>query len=194
MTADLAWTDNWTRGTGLRMEIMNAATRDVWICQTEVDKASARGLELPEGFQLSGLAGVTADEAWFDRSPDAEEDGPLDAMEVDGLRFARVARPIRFEAVGPITVMTIDKHHTMKYRSGRTIELIDRGDETVLSPAWAGRHEVDRELPGGWSIVSAALTSDLVADIPHPAIVAVLGDGSGFHGPLPRTLLDDATR
>ncbi|MGI9604106.1 MAG: hypothetical protein ACR2QE_19650 [Acidimicrobiales bacterium] len=188
------WDDNWTRGTGLRMEIMDTATSDVWICQVEVDKDAARALVLPEGFRLSGVAAVMADEAWFDRSPDATEDGPVDTIDVDGLTFARVARPMRFDPVGPITVMTIDKHHTMRYRAGRTIELIDRGDGTLLTPAWASGRDVDRELPDGWSIIAVTLTSDLVTHIPHPATVAVLGDGSGFHGPLPRAVLDEATR
>ena len=42
---------------------------------------------------MSDIYGVIADEAWFDRSPGRDEDGPLDVMEVEGLRFARVARP-----------------------------------------------------------------------------------------------------
>ena len=152
---------------------------------------------MPDGFRVSGVA----DEAWFDRSPGNDDVGPVDTMEVDGLRFARIARPMRFDTAGPIMLMTIDKHHTMRSRAGRTIELIDRGDDTVLVPAWAPSDQVKlvagengRELPDGWSMMSAALTADLVARIPHPATVAVLGDGSRFHGPIPRSLIDEATR
>jgi len=195
------WTDNWTIGPGLRMEIMDTATSDVWICQAEVDEHTPRSLTVPDGFRVSGAAGAVADEAWFDRSPGNDDVGPVDTMEVDGLRFARIARPLRFDTVGPIMLMTIDKHHTMRYRAGRTIEVIDRGDDTVLAPAWAPtRHfqmvarENGRELPDGWSMVTAELTADLVARVPNPATVAVLGDGSGFHGPVPRTVLDEATR
>ncbi|MEL7209584.1 MAG: hypothetical protein AAGK32_15335, partial [Actinomycetota bacterium] len=79
---------------------------------------TARSLVLPEGFAVSGVAGVVADEAWFARSPDASDNGPVDTMLVGDLTFARVARPLRFESLGPITVVTVAKHHTMRYRAG----------------------------------------------------------------------------
>lgn len=188
------WTDNWTVGTGLRLEIMEAATADVWLCQTPVDQGRVADLALPHGYTIVGVAGVVADLAYFDRSPDADGDGPLEVREVDGLRFARVARPVDREALGSqAMLLTVRKHHTMLYAAGRTIAVLDLGDERVLTPAWAGPSDAVPELPNGWSLEHVTLTDDLVARIPDPATVAALADGSGFHGPVPRTSIDEVT-
>jgi len=187
------WVDNWTRGTGLRVEIMNTATADVWICQDEVDQDIVGSLALSDGFRVVGAAGLVADEAWFDRSPGSNVDGPLDTMQFGGLRFARVARPVGQEQFGPLTVLSIEKYHTMRYRAGRTIDVVDRGDGTVLTPAWAGARDCGVRLPEGWSIRPVELAGDLIARIPNPATVVMLADRSGFHGPVPRPLLDEVT-
>jgi hypothetical protein len=50
------------------------------------------------------------------------------------------------------------------------------------------------DLPNGWTLRTAELTSDLIAVIPNPSKVAILGDGSGFHGPLPISQLESACR
>jgi hypothetical protein len=42
----------------------------------------------------------------------------------------------------------------------------------------------DSQLPEGWSIRSVTLAQDLVAEIPYPARVCFLRDGSSFHGPV----------
>lgn len=189
------WTDNWTVGAGLRLEIMETATADVWLCQTPVEPAKVAALTLADGFTIVGAAPAVADVAYFDRSPDAEEDGPLEVREVDGLRFARVARPVGREAVGSqAMLLTVHKHHTMLYAAGRTISVLDLGDGELLTPAWAGPSDAEPELPAGWSLEHVTLTDDLVARIPDPATVAALADGSGFHGPVPRTSIDEVTR
>lgn len=187
-----AWADNWTRGDGLRVEIMAVATADVWLCQSPVEHDTVRGLAVPEGFRLSGLGTSVADEAYFARSPDAEADGPLDTMQVDGLRFCRVARPLRHESIGTATVVSVHKHHTMRYGAGRVIVVLDLGDGTVLTPAWSGRPGPQPGVPDGWRVDEVMLTADLVTRIPDPATVAVLADGSGFHGPVGRGLIDEA--
>ena len=190
------WPDNWTLGEGLRIEVMESETRNVWLGQAAVTVEQARSLRLPEGFTLAGLAPAVADAAYFGRSPGAEVDGPLDVMEVDGLRFAFVARPVGHEPeITGATVMTVDKHHSMLYRAGHTIDVLDLGDGTVATPAWASPDPTagDRSLPAGWSIREVTLRADLVVAIPNPARVAILGDRSGFHGPVQASTIEEVS-
>ncbi len=183
------WVDNWTIGPGLRMEIMDEETSDVWLAQEPIDEARARSSSLPPGFVLSGLAYAVADLGWFARSPGAEVDGPLTTMEVDGRRFARVARPVeRDRTVADGIVMWIHKYHSMLFRAGRTIDVVELDDGRAMVPAWApvGGPMDRREprLPVGWTHRSVELGDDLLVEIPNPATVLVAHDGSGFHGPV----------
>lgn len=181
---DPRWLDNWTTGSGLRMEIMDRLGK-VWLCQQPVTQEQAGNLMLPDGASLVGVAGAVADTAYFGRSPGATVDGPLDAMEVDGLRFSFVGRVLASERVDGVTVLSIDKHHTMLYAAGRVIDVLDFGNGTVATPAWIGSAPTgDVDLPNDWTVRAVELDADLVAVIPNPATV-VMVDGSGFHGPLP---------
>ena len=116
-------------------------------------------------------------------------------MEIDDLRFSLVGRPVAVERVEDVTVMSIDKHHMMLYAAGRVIEVLDFGDGTFATPAWnAANHSggrSDLDLPNGWALRTAELIGDLVVTIPNPATVAILADGSGFHGPLSMAQLDN---
>ena len=120
---------------------------------------------------------------------------------------AELKRPTgrdRRRSAGPpgTTVMSIDKDHTMLHASGHSIDVLDFGDGTLALPAWSApnalnRSEVDRselDLPDQWSLRTVKLTHDLIAVIPNPAKVAILKDGSGFHGPLPISQLESACR
>jgi hypothetical protein len=184
------WADNWTVDQGgLLMEIMETATRNVWLCHSPVTADRYRSLGLPDGFVTSGLGRAVADVAYFRRPPGAGEPGPLEVLEVDGLRFAHVARPGPPEGdIDEALVLPVDKHHSMLYAAGRTIEVLDFGDGSIAAPAFAparrSNEPDDRRLPDGWSLRSVTLDADLVVEVPRPARVAILGDGSGFHGPL----------
>ena len=190
------WRDNWTVGRGLRMEFLDQLGQ-VWQCHESVTKEQTRDLVLPAGASLALLGHAVADIAFFARSPGAAVAGPLDAVDVDGLRFSMVARPLANERVAGVTVMSIDKHHTTLYAAGRVIELLDFGDGTFATPAWktANRsgERSDLDLPNGWALRTAELTNDLGATIPNPATVAILADGSGFHGPLPISQLEEVS-
>ena len=187
--------DNWTLGRGLRFELMEVETRQVLICQTEVTAAEVAAFEPPDGF-VQALAGTAqADLAYFARSPGADRDGPVDVVELGGRRFAYVARPVGFKKLeSGATEMTIDKHHALLYRAGRTLHVLDFGDGTVATPAWGSEDPsaelTDRTLDDAWTLRRVRLSDDLLVTIPNPAQVIVLDQVFGFHGPIDRNLIE----
>jgi len=77
------WTPNWTIGRlGPYMEITEIANRTVWLCQQPISYEVGQALSLPEGFSITGIGESAHDAAFFPRSPDATEDGPLETMKV----------------------------------------------------------------------------------------------------------------
>ena len=190
------WTDNWTIGGcgSLHMEIMNAATGDVWLAQQPVTDVQFEALVPPPGFQKSGIGQASVDAAYFRRSPGASADGPVETMEVDGLCFARVARPVRFEpGHRGLWVAYIDKYHRVLFKAGRSIEIMDCGDgNDYLQQVSRGRGPIlaalgistERQLPQGWSVRTVTLAKDLLVELPNPARVVFFSNGDSFQGPL----------
>ncbi|MCP3938527.1 MAG: hypothetical protein GY708_24535 [Actinomycetia bacterium] len=184
-----AWADNWTLGHGLRFELIEAVTQRVFICQDEVTAGELAAFEPPEGFGHALAGEARADMAFFERSPGSDTDGPVETAELGGLRFSFVARPVGLERLASGAVeMSIDKHHAMLYRSGRTIDVLDFGDGTVATPAWGSRDPevvpTDSQLEAGWQLRRVQLVDDLLTYIPNPARVIVLDRAFGFHGPV----------
>lgn len=193
------WSDNWTLGGGLRFELMEAETRRVFICQTEVTAAEVESFEPPDGFGHALVGATRADLAFFARSPGAELDSPVENVELGGLRFSYVARPVRVDTLASGAVeMTIDKHHAMLYRAGRTIDILDFGDGTVATPAWGSTDPsaalTDDMLDASWRLRRARLAEDLLTTIPNPARVIVLDRAFGFHGPVDKAFIEGITQ
>ncbi|MCW5889512.1 MAG: hypothetical protein KIT14_03070 [bacterium] len=185
------WTDNWTTGGHvLHMEIMSG--RYVWLAQGACSVEQYERLALPEGFMRTGIGRAVADAAYFARSPDADADGPVETMEVDGVRFARVARPGRPEPPREgLFVLPVHKHHRVLYRAGRTIEVLRADDGGDYLPLVAGARmaasDMDgrpRVLPDGWVVREVALDADLVVDLPCPTRVTFFTSGDSFQGPV----------
>lgn len=193
------WVDNWTLGSGLRFELMEAETRRVFICQAEVTADQVESFEPPNGFGHALVGATRADIAFFARSPGADRDGPVETVELGDRRFSYVARPVGFDTLRSGAVeMAIDKHHSMLYRAGRTIDLLDFGDGTVATPAWGSTDPstalTDRMLDGSWRLRRIRLVDDLLTTIPNPARVIVLDQAFGFHGPVDRALVEAVTQ
>lgn len=189
------WTDNWTLGRGLRFELIEAETRRVFICQAEVTARELTDFEPPDGFGPALIGAACADMAFFARSPGAAGDGAVETVELGGRRFSFVARPLAIDARASGAIeMTIDKHHAMLYRAGRTLDVLDFGDGTVATPAWASADPAERvsdqALDEGWKLRRVQLFEDLLTTIPNPARVVVLDRSFGFHGPVDEALLD----
>jgi len=189
------WSDNWTLGSGLRFELIEAETRRVFICQAEVTAEELEVFNPPDGYSQSLVGDARADMAYFARSPGADSDGPVEIAELGGRRFSYVARPAGLETLASGAIeMTIDKYHSVLYRAGRTIDVLDFGDGTVAVPAWGGRDPsvtlTDAMLDPAWTLRSIRLAGDLLTTIPNPSRVIVLEGAFGFHGPVDQALID----
>lgn len=191
-----AWPDNWTRGAGtLHLEILEPATGAVWLAQRPITQTHAASLQLPEGFVVSGIGEAVADLAYFRRSPGATADAPLITREIDGIRFAYVARPGSPEpGFTGVLVIPVEKHHRVLYTAGRTLEIMDCGDGHDYVPLTANARRLDRDpsrarrprvLPPGWSVRTIELDTDLVVDLPCPTRAAFFfASGDSFQGPV----------
>lgn len=189
------WADNWTLGAGPRFELMEKSKSRVFLCQEEVTAADVDSFEPPDGYRHALAGAVVADSAFFGRSPGARVDGPLQTLELGGRRFAFVAVPVGFDTLPSGAVeATIDKHHSMLYRAGRTLDLLDFGDGTVATPAWGSINPsvelTDGMLDASWTIRRIRLTDDLLTTIPNPARVIILDGAFGFHGPVDSALIE----
>lgn len=190
------WADNWTLGPGLRFELMEIATRRVFLYQPPVTAAELAEFDVPEGFTHVLAGAAQADMAFFSRSPGADGDGPVEIVELGGRRFAHIAQPMGIDTAASGAVeMTIDKHHALLHRAGRVLDVLDFGDGTVATPAWGAPDPAvgltDRMLEDEWTLRRLRLTTDLLVTIPNPARVIVLDESFGFHGPIDGALIED---
>jgi len=186
------WKPNWTIGRpGPYMEITDLANRTVWLCQEPISYEEGQSLSLPEGFMITGIGESAHDAAFFPRSPDAIEDGPLETIKVENYMFSKVAKPGQIESgYTDVLVLAVHKYHRVLFKKGRTIEILtaDDGNEYVpnvyaMKGMFANTPQ-ERVLPKGWSIRTITLAKDLSLDIPNPARVCFFKTGSGFHGPI----------
>jgi len=177
------WTPNWTIGrSGPYMEITEIANRTVWLCQQPISYEEGQALSLPKGFAITGIGEAAHDAAFFPRSPDATEDGPLETMKVGNYIEAGFKE---------VLVLPVYKYHRVLFKAGRTIEVLTMEDGKDYVPnvygikgIFAKQIPKERVLPDGWSIWRITLTKDLLLEIPNPARVCFFRTGSGFHGPV----------
>jgi len=187
------WTPNWTIGRpGPYMEITELANRSVWLCQQPIPYEEGQALSLPKGFAITGIGESAHDAAFFPRSPDATEEGPLETMKVGNYIFSKVAKPGQPESgFKEVLVLPVYKYHKVLFKAGRTIEILTMEDGKDYVPnvygmkgMFAKNKPKERILPDGWSIRNITLTEDIILEIPNPARVCFFRTGSGFHGPV----------
>lgn len=193
------WNDNWTYGADTRHgELLQQETRAVWLAQQELTPERYEALDVPEGFLKSGFGRSVADAAYFRRSPGASFDGPVETMEIGGVRFARVARPgVPEPGFKGVIVMPVYKYHRVLYTAGRTIEVMDCGDgwdyvQLMADATMPGMPPRDnaatdqpRRMPEGWSSRMLTLRTDLAVELPCPTRITIFPrTGESFQGPV----------
>ncbi|MGB1403611.1 MAG: hypothetical protein ACPG65_06795, partial [Porticoccaceae bacterium] len=119
---DKSLQSNWSNvGNRALGEIMQLATRNTWMSYQPISEQQYEQLRLPQGFVKSGHGIGAMDLAYFRRSPDAPEDGPLQTMQVDGYLFMHVARPEKIEKAPDgshyqgLKIIQVNKHHNLLF-------------------------------------------------------------------------------
>ncbi|ARN75219.1 hypothetical protein BST96_14500 [Oceanicoccus sagamiensis] len=191
------WPQNWTLD-GLQRygEIMELSTLKVWLCQQSFTPEQYDALKVPEGFIKSGTGCATHDAAFFRRSPQEQQNGPLETMSVDGRLFSLVAIPGQADPAytlekDGLLVITVNKHHSVMFAKGRTLEILSMGDGRDYVPQIKGAAGLpglpdsqERVLPEGWTIRELTLEEDLFVEVPFPARVSFFASGDSFQGPV----------
>jgi hypothetical protein len=160
-------------------EVIDPTTRKVWQSIEPCDAGELGALDLPEPLRRVGVGNGAMDEHWFDRSPGATENGPMEERVIDGRRFGHCACPASapskpFGKDGP-TEMMVDKHHAMRFAAGRRVAVLETPEGEAFVHVIDGRGESIREL---------SLEDDWVLRLPHPTRVFFFPSGDSFQGPI----------
>ena len=156
------WVDNWTVGSGLRMEFIDALGQ-VWLCHEPVTEQRARTLASRRRVALrcsGGPSPMPRTSAGHRR----DRRRPLDTMEVDGLRFSFVARPVGHERVAGVDGDVDRQAPHDALRRGRARSTCSTS-ATAPSPRPHGARrtthpiEAKLDLPNGWTLRTAELTA-----------------------------------
>ncbi len=130
--------------TGLHMEILEPSTRKVWQTLQPVTRANYEALDPGPAFIKVGIASGAMDASYFRRSPGADEDGPMQTLELGGHTWSYCARPsgdpptLPGGEKGP-RQLSVDKHHTLVFWAGRSLPLIRLPDGTEYVHTIQGR-------------------------------------------------------
>ncbi len=140
------------------MEVMNTQTQDVWLCQQPVTKEQYKALQPPAPIIKSGLGRATFDSAWFLRSPGAAEEGALEAMDISGLGFSRVARlrEMRASHDGP-TRLVVEKYHVLGFEAGAALHVARLPDGLYSVQQTASASDVPDMDPPDWEVFTLVL-------------------------------------
>lgn len=191
------WQQNWTvDGLSFYCEIMELSTRKVWLCQQSITNEEYEALIPPPGFIKSGRGCASHDVAFFRQSPDAKQAAPLETMMVQNRQFSQVAIPGEMDSrfsleKDKLLVLNVNKHHSVFFAKGRTLEILSMGDGMDYVPQISEASgllsitsDTERVLPVGWTIREITLIDDLFVEVPCPARVCFFASGHSFQGPL----------
>jgi hypothetical protein len=175
----------------VHMEIMDVATRHVWLAPAPIVPDVYPAFEPGPGFAKSGAAASPMDFVGFRRSPGMPADGPTTRRRIGDHAFMHVATPALpperpFGPGGPMRLV-VHKHQTVGFDAGATLAILCLPDGaeyvqqtgTVTDPAGVG-------LPEGWSLRSVVLAERLTLEMQDDGPVTWWLHGTtSFQGPVP---------
>jgi len=180
-------------------EVIDPKTRKVWQTLAGCHEDEFEKLELPEPLRPVGIGAGAMDEHWFDRSPGASENGPMETRTIDGREWGHCASPASlpsrpFGKDGP-TEMIVDKYHALRFAAARRIPVMKTsgGEFFVHVIAGSGFSNIGLDgasasgelvIPKGCSLGEVALERDWVLRLPNPTRVFFFASGDSFQGPI----------
>lgn len=149
-------------GRDLYMEVMDTATRLVWMSAAPVELADYEALELEEPLVKVGIARAPMDCAAFQFSPGAPGEAVRERV-IDGRLYINVAAPLEQKPPslpgGPAEIM-VNKAHVLGYAAGRSIAVLrlpegyfievvgdDSGDENLVLPEEGSLRRIELARP-----------------------------------------------
>jgi hypothetical protein len=173
----------------LHGEVLDPGTGSVWQSLEPITREDYQALPLEPGWLRVGVGRGAMDEHWFARSPGKGEDGPLELLEIGGRCFGLCARPASkpLQPAGPggPRMLLVDKHHVLRFLSGRQVPvLLDPDGHRFVHVIEGGEDKARLALPDGWRLERVSLVNDWVLELPHPTTVFFFPNGDSFQGPV----------
>jgi len=176
----------------LHMEVIDLGTRRVWQSLHPVGRDEYEAMHFEPPLVKVGLGRAAMDAHGFRRSPEADEDGPMERRALHGRVFVFCAMPegagmaSAAEPGGPQQLM-VNKHHSLLYRAGRSLDFMRLPDGQELVHVIAAEEGAPPpKLPEGWQRESVALAQDLLVELPCPTTVYFFPNGDSYQGPARR--------
>jgi hypothetical protein len=174
----------------VHMEIMEPATRNVWLGTEPITREQYGDFDPGEGYVKSGAAEAPMDLVGFRRSPGAEADGPATRRQIAGRWFIHVAVPVwppkRAHGLdGPMEVRVL-KHQTVGFDSGRTLFVLRLPDGGEFIQQTGGRPDAEQmALPEGWSLRGVDLEEPITVEMQDEGPLTLwFADMVSFQGPV----------
>jgi hypothetical protein len=173
----------------LHGEILDPSTGNVWQSLEPITREDYQGLPLEPGWLRVGVGRGAMDEHWFARSPGRGEDGPMELLEIGGRRFGLCARPASRPSLpagpdGP-RMLLVDKHHVVRFRSGRQVPILMGAEgNRFVHVIEGGEGKAPLALPDSWRLECVSLIDDWVLQLPNPTTVFFFANGDSYQGPL----------
>jgi len=178
-------------GRGLFMEVMEKATRRVWMSAAPVSLLDFERLELDESLVKVGVAMAPMDRAAFQCSPGAPDE-PVRERIINDRLYINVATPApphewltSAEEGGPVQI-TVTKAHIIGFEAGRSVVVmsVPEGDFVEV----VGEPEGDEALvlPAGGVVRQVLLQQPWLIELPSPTQTFFwFGDSMrSFQGPV----------
>ena len=178
-------------GRGLFMEVMEKATRRVWMSAAPVSLLDFERLELDESLVKVGVAMAPMDRAAFQCSPGASDE-PVRERIINDRLYINVATPApphewlaSAEEGGPVQI-TVTKAHIIGFEAGRSVVVmsVPEGDFVEV----VGEPEGDEALvlPAGGVVRQVLLQQPWLIELPSPTQTFFwFGDSMrSFQGPV----------
>lgn len=177
---------------GLHMEIMDTGTRMVWQAMDSVSQEDYEALVVEAPYRKTGIGALSGYCSYFRKSPNADQEGPMETLELGGYSWSRCAQPAgtpRFPAgpEGP-TLIEVNKHHTIVYAAGSELFCLESAEGETYVQVVGGAAVEELSIPDGWSRFSVKLEKETSVELPCPTSALFFSaqpELLSFQGPVP---------
>ena len=178
---------------GLHLEIIDTSSMQVWQTMADVTLEQYKALKVEPPYREVGIgngqARLSAHTSYFTRSPDAEQDGPMEKFEYGGLVWSNCARPADGPEHpagpdGPVQ-MRVQKHHHIVYAAGSDISYLHTPDDEWFVQVIEGlTGEAPAVSAEGWELRTVRTEKELIFHLPCPSTVFFFRNFDSWQGPV----------